>query len=158
MKPATQPAQAAAAAPPGGARPWRDRARATATLAVWIYLAAGLSATLLARNLGLEDWYLYALMSLCTAIVVANYARLGLRRTWIRRASAMLFSAVVVLGWMALLYEKTAIGWTVKQDRVIELGAQRWFFLPVGLGLTTVALLCAHLFVLMPRARKEAGC
>ena len=89
--------------------------------------------------------------------MVANYARLGLRRTRLRRAAAFTFSSAVVLGWSALLYEKTLLAWKVERDLAIELGPQGWFWLPVSLGLLTVALLTTHLFVLMPRARREAG-
>ena len=138
-------------------RKWRDISHGAARLAVLVYLGAALSTTASAWILQFEDWYLYALMNLCTAIVVANYARLGVRRVWIRRATAMVFSSAVVLAWTALLYEKTQVGWTVVDDVAVDLGAQGLFWLPVSLGLVTVCLLVTHLFVLMPRARREAG-
>ena len=138
-------------------RKWRDRSHGVAKAAVWVYLAGALSTTVITWNLQFEDWYLYALMNLCTAIVVANYSRLGVRRTWVRRAATMTFSSVVVLAWTALLYEKTQVGWTVVDDVAVDLGAQPLFWVPVSLGLLTVCLLVTHLFVLMPRARSEAG-
>ncbi len=138
-------------------RKWRDRSHGVAKLAVWVYLGGALSTTVITWNLQYEDWYLYALMNLCTAIVVANYARLGVRRVWVRRATAMSFSSVVVLAWTALLFEKTQVGWTVVDDVAVDLGAQGLFWVPVSLGLLTVVLLVTHLFVLMPRARAEAG-
>ncbi|MCO4760043.1 MAG: hypothetical protein KC502_00950 [Myxococcales bacterium] len=138
-------------------RIWRVRARALANFAVWLYLASAVCTTVITWKLRFEDWYLYALMNLCTAIVVANYARLGLRRTWVRRTSSLLFSTVVILAWTALLFEKTQVGWTVVDDVAVDLGAQPLFWLPVSLGLATVALLFTHLFIAMPRARREAG-
>ncbi len=144
-------------AQPSESRTWRDRSHGVARLTVLIYLGGALSTTVITWNLQFEDWYLYALMSLCTAIVVANYVRLGVRRSWMRRAVAMTFSSVVVLAWTGLLYEKTQVGWTVVDDVAVDLGAQGWFWIPVTLGLVTVTLLLSHLFVLMPRARREAG-
>jgi len=143
--------------PEAPTRRWRNLSHGAARLAVWIYLGGAVSTIAITWHLRFEDWYLYALMNLCTAIVVANYARLGVRRTWVRRASAMVFSCVVVLAWTALLYEKTQVGWTVVDDVAVNLGAQGLFWLPVALGLITVCLLVTHLFVLMPRARQEAG-
>ncbi len=146
-----------AAAPDPEPSRWQLVERRVAFAALAAYLAAAASTTVITWRLRFEDWYLYALMSLCTAIVVANYARLGVRRTWFRRASSLLFTVAVVLSWTALLYEKTQLGWTVVDDVAVDLGAQPLFWAPVGCGLLTATLLVLHFVGLAPRARREAG-
>ena len=120
-----------------------------------LYLAGGAFATATTYFLAYEDWVFYALMSLCSAIVLTAYGRLQPSTGWLRRVATWLFTEAVVLAWTALLFEKTFGGWSVVGDAVIEHGPQPVFWLPVLCNLGCAMLLAFHLLVVAPRTRRE---
>lgn len=123
--------------------------------AIVLYLSGGAFATATTYFLAYEDWVLYALMSLCSAIVLTAYARLQPGAGWLRRIATWLFAQAVILAWTALLYEKTLGGWSVVGEAVIEHGPQPIFWLPVLCNLSCVALVAFHLLVIAPQTRRR---
>ncbi len=123
--------------------------------AILLYLTGGAFATAITYLLNYEDWAFYALMSLCTAIVLTTYGRLHPSTGWFRRIATWLFAEAVVLAWTALLFEKTLSGWSVIGDQVVEHGAQPVFWLPVLCNLICASLMAFHLVFVAPRVRRE---
>lgn len=123
--------------------------------AIVLYLAGGAFATATTYLLAYEDWVFYALMSLCSAIVLTAYGRLKPRTGWLRRFATWLFAELVVLAWTALLFEKTLGGWTVVGNSVVEHGPQPVFWLPVLCNLSCAALMAFHFLVIAPQTRRK---
>ncbi len=123
--------------------------------AIIFYLAGGAFATATTYLLNYEDWVFYALMGLCTAIVLTAYGRLHPTTGWLRRIATWLFAEAVVLAWTALLFEKTLSGWSVIGDQVVEHGAQPVFWLPVLCNAVCASLMAFHLLFVAPRVRRE---
>ena len=123
--------------------------------AIVLYLSGGAFATATTYFLSYEDWVLYALMSLCSAIVLTAYARLHPRTGWLRRIATWLLAEAVILAWTALLYEKTLGGWSVVGEAVVEHGPQPVFWLPVLCNLGCAALVAFHLGVVAPQTRRR---
>ncbi len=122
-----------------------------------VYVLAGAAATGIALYDGLADWSLYALASLCTAVVVSGYCRLKPRVGLIRRLVAWFFATAVVVAWSALLSEHTRPGWRVVGDKVVLAGAEPMFWVPAGLGGLAAVLLTVHFFLVAPRVRLRGG-
>ena len=134
---------------------WRTAADRLARSAVAWYLLGAAATTLITLSLRFEDWYLFALMSLTTSIVVANYVRLHVERSHLRRGLSLVFTTSVVSAWSALLYERTMESWTVIDSKVVQIGPQTLFWLPVACCALTILSLVAHYFIFVPRARAE---
>ena len=120
-----------------------------------LYLLAATATTLITYFLGYEDWFLYALMSLCTATVVTNYSILQPNTPrWIRWM-VVLFAELVITAWSLLLFEKTQVGWLLIEGQVINHSEQAWFYVPVVLNGLCGLLLALHLVVVAPHLRKS---
>ncbi|HAN31705.1 MAG TPA: hypothetical protein DCQ06_08930 [Myxococcales bacterium] len=134
---------------------WPRASELIARSAVAWYLIGAAATTLITLSLKFDDWYLFALMSLTTSIVVANYVRLHVRRSYIRRGMSLIFTISVVSAWGLLLCERTVDGWNIVGNQVLRLGAQPIFWLPVACCAMTLISLMTHYFVFVPKARAE---
>ncbi len=118
-------------------------------VAVVLHVLAGGLAAWRARLANAEDWWVYALMGLTSAIVLTNYGRLGARVTLVRRSAAGLVSVAVVLAWAALLADRAtpSLG-------ALQVGrAEPWLWVSVGLEVAVALLIVTHLVAVAPRAR-----
>ena len=118
-------------------------------LAVVLHVVAGGLAAWRARLANAEDWWVYALMGLTSAIVLTNYGRLGARVSLLRRGAAGLVSLVVVLAWAALLADRAtpSLG-------ALQVGrSEPWLWVSVGLEVAVKLLIVAHLVAVAPRSR-----
>ncbi|GEM_PF-2743854 len=146
-----------AAPPPSASEPSRGLSRLDSLLltsSAVIYLAAACATTFITYRLGYEDWYLYALMSLCTATVVTNYAILKPRAPWWLRIVVWGFAELVIAAWSLLLFERTQVGWVIVDGNAVDHGAQGWFFVSVALNVLCGVLLTVHLLFVAPRIRR----
>lgn len=121
-----------------------------------LYLVAACATTFITWRLGYEDWFLYALMSLCTATVVTNYSILRPRAPRGIRWLVWAFAQVVIVAWSLLLFERTQVGWLIVDGRAVNHGAQIWFYAPVAINAACALLLTIHLFLVAPRLRRAA--
>lgn len=127
------------------------------TLTALLYLAAAGATTWITWRLGYEDWFLYALMSLCTATAITNYSVLRPGAPWWLRIIVWGFAEAVIAGWTLLLYEKTQVGWVLVAGEAVDQGVQGLFFVPVAINLVCALLLAGHLLFIAPRVRKQAA-
>ncbi len=124
--------------------------------ATLLYLMGGVAVSVITWFMSYVDWHLYALTSLCTAIVVTNYGRLEPHVGYVRRASNWLFAMLIVIAWSALLYERSLDGAAVIDGRLLMRGPQPLFYIPVVMNLLCAALLSFHLLVVTPKAKRQS--
>ena len=127
------------------------------TVTALLYLAAAGATTWITWSLGYEDWFLYAVMSLCTATAITNYSVLRPRAPRWLRLLVWAFAMAVIAGWTLLLFEKTQVGWVLIDGEAVDHGRQGWFYLPVALNAVCAALLTGHLLLVAPRVRAAAA-
>lgn len=120
------------------------------------YLIAAAATTVITYNLGYEDWFLYALMSLCTATVVTNYSILKPGAPSWARSAVWAFAIAVIGAWSLLLFERAQVGWVITNGEAIDHGAQGWFFVPVGLNAVCAMMLTVHMILIAPKLRMVA--
>ena len=121
-----------------------------------LYLAAAGATTWITWSLHYEDWFLYAVMSLCTATAITNYSVLKPRAPRWLRFIVWAFARAGIAGGTLLLFEKTQVGWVIVDGEAVDHGRQGWFYLPVGLNVLCAALLTVHLLLVAPRVRRQA--
>ena len=126
------------------------------TATALLYLVAAGVTTYITWRLRYEDWFLYALMSLCTATVVTNYSILRPRApVWVRW-TVFGFAELVIAAWSLLLFERTQVGWVIVEGEAVNHGAQTWFYAPVAVNVICALLLAAHVVLIAPKLRRSA--
>ncbi len=122
---------------------------AVVAVAVVVHVGAGGLVAWQARVGGAEDWWLYALMALTTAVMLTNYGRLGKHNSLIRRTLSGVATLLVVMAWAALLADRTT-----PTDGTLRVGVEASvLWTAVAMEAVVAALLVAHLFTLAPRLR-----
>jgi hypothetical protein len=112
---------------------------------VWLYLLGVASTTFIALLRDIEDWYLYGLMGLCTAVLVTAHARFGRETSWARWLVSWLLAELAVVAWSLLLAERTLSGWRLTAGGAVRHAPEPLFWLPVGLQLACALVLAGHL-------------
>ncbi len=122
---------------------------AVVAVAVLVHVGAGALVAWHARVGGAEDWWLYALMALTTAVMITNYGRLGKHNSLLRRSFSGVATLLVVVSWAALLADRTT-----PTDGTLRVGvAAPMLWTSVAMEAVVALLLVVHLFTLAPRLR-----